>query len=367
MRKTILLVFMRKLTIIIKPTNLCNLSCGYCIVPEKVLRKQMSILTFEELCNKLSYSKIYDYFIWHGGEPMLMGTSFYEEVLAVQTKTLFGQFRNTFQSNCSLIDDKWMAFLKKYGIKVSTSIDGPEELHNTNRLIGKRGSFSIVYNNVKQLQKENLFSGAVTVLSKNNIFDIDKIIDFFASEKINTRLNPLLPCDRVGLQSNLCINPELYANALIHCFDKWIDGCYQGGEHITIAPLTDIVFNITHESNPRLCIFSESCSDSFLGINPNGDLFNCGRFSDVEAFKIANITEIECVDDVIEKKHKLIDWHLDEAQDNCRNCNWLKICNRGCPNVSYLYYGRVLDKDPYCEAYKKVFSHIYDRLRVELE
>lgn len=328
----------------------------------------MTLNVVRILCERLSLSKLYDdfVFIWHGGEPMIMGVEFYESVIHIQSTILRKKFVNTFQSNCTLINDTWISFLKKYDIKVSTSIDGDEELHNINRIRGNKGTFAEVIRNVKRLQEENLLAGVVTVLSRQNIDKIDRILNYFSSAKISTRLNPILPCERVEGQPDLSIEPIEYADALIKCFDHWVDGQYPEGEKIMIAPLTDIIYNMTHDSKPRLCNFSGTCGDSFIAINHNGDLYNCGRFCEIDDYKIANIQEINSIDEIIEKKKMLIRWHInDDKADECANCEWFKICNRGCPNTSYLYYGKVANKDPYCEAYKKLFSHIYSRITSE--
>ena len=57
----------------------------------------------------------YDYFIfmWHGGEPLMMGIPFYENVIEIQKRYFRGRTAiNTFQSNCTLINPDWMSFFK---------------------------------------------------------------------------------------------------------------------------------------------------------------------------------------------------------------------------------------------------------------
>lgn len=361
---------MNHLTIIIKPTVLCNCQCKYCITPKEIPHSRMPLEIVEKLCKSLSASKIYDSscFIWHGGEPLLMGIDFYESVIKIQTKFFDKRsFINTFQSNCTLINDEWINFFKKYRIRVSTSLDGDQGLHDINRLKNGKGTFVETINNVLKLKQERLLAGVVTVLSKTNIQHIDKIISYFASQNISTRLNPILPCERVDEQEDLSITPNDYAECLINCFDNWIDGKYENGDKIAIAPLTEIIYNMTHPDTPRLCSFSGKCGENFLAINPDGDIYNCGRFCDIDNFKIDNIKNIDVIDDIIGVKKSLIRWkNENEDGGNCKDCEWFSICNKGCPNTSYLYYGEIKDKDPYCSAYKKIFAHIYTRLQKEI-
>ena len=361
---------MRQLTLIVKPTLLCNCACKYCITPQKVPSKKISEEIIELLCKKMSNSKVYDYFtfIWHGGEPLLMGVDFYKRVLSIQDECLGrGKFTNTFQSNCTLINDDWIDFFKVNKIRVSTSLDGDKDSHDINRIKNGKGTFDEIYANIKRLQSVNLFSGVVTVLSKTNVKQAPEFLKFFAANNIPARLNPILPAERMlNNDIDLSIDSTDYADCLITCFDNWIDGNYNTpeGKPLRIAPLTDIVYNIYSKRGTRLCVFSESCSDNFMAINPIGDLYNCGRFCDIEGYKVANIFDDGAsIDSIIEKKKLLTRWNVPStADDACRECKWYSICHRGCPNSSYIFSGRIMEKDPFCEGYKKLFTHIYDRL-----
>lgn len=358
---------MKRLTLILKPTVLCNCSCRYCITPISIPKERMDIGVFEAFCKKLAKSNEYDnfFFIWHGGEPLLMGISFYEQVIEIQRSILKGKIAiNTFQSNCTLISNNWMDFFRKHRIRVSTSLDGDKELHDANRIWNGRGTFDETMKRIKWLQQENLLAGVVTVLSKDNIDYIDRILTFFSENKISTRLNPILPSERVlNLEDDLSITPEQYADCLIHCYENWTDGAYKNkGRNIGIAPLNEIIYNLFNNKRPRLCNFSGDCAESFLAINPVGDLYNCGRFCDVDEFKIANVSDgFDNIDEIFVRKRTLIEWSS-ESQE-CSKCEWKTICNRGCPNTSYLYFGRVQDKDPYCIAYRKLFEYIYMHLK----
>lgn len=358
---------MKKLTLILKPTVLCNCSCRYCITPTEIPRSRMGLDTFELFCEKLSKSKEYDHyvFIWHGGEPLLMGIDFYEKVIAIQQSIFKNKvYFNTFQSNCTLINDAWLEFFKKYRIRVSTSLDGDKDLHDINRLKNGKGTFDETLERIKWLQKEHLLAGVVTVLSKTNIEHYDRFLKFFAENNISIRLNPILPSERVlESEDDLSITPEQYAECLIHCYDKWMSGEYKSKErNLGIAPLNEIIYNFFNEKRPRLCNFSGDCAGSFLAINPVGDLFNCGRFCDIDEFKIANVQDdFTIIDEIFDKKRSLIRW--DQESPECDACEWKSVCNRGCPNTSFLCSGAIKDKDPYCIAYKLLFKHIYNHLK----
>ncbi|MFI3167093.1 MAG: hypothetical protein R3Y32_03145 [Bacillota bacterium] len=76
---------MRNITVVVKPTHECNMRCKHCYHEEKgyevhniefdaILKMDKMLLT--------SYDRVD--FIWHGGEPLLMGLDFYKAVLCDQ-------------------------------------------------------------------------------------------------------------------------------------------------------------------------------------------------------------------------------------------------------------------------------------------
>ncbi|MCL2317534.1 MAG: radical SAM protein, partial [Methanomassiliicoccaceae archaeon] len=59
--------------VIIKPTLDCNISCRHCYhPPEERTSEKMSLELIDQLFSKLSREYESVWFIWHGGEPMLM-------------------------------------------------------------------------------------------------------------------------------------------------------------------------------------------------------------------------------------------------------------------------------------------------------
>src|ERR1035437_3910711 len=97
------------LTPIIKVVgNYCNNCCGYCFYHnlDQTLRKRMSFELLESFIRQhaeLVRKRLL--FIWHGGEPLLAGLDFFQEVVRLQK--LFvprgRPVRNSIQTNGTLI------------------------------------------------------------------------------------------------------------------------------------------------------------------------------------------------------------------------------------------------------------------------
>ena len=80
-------MYPRNFTTILKLTDDCNMDCKYCYNKGRKKSGKMSIKTVEEITHQ-----VLDYnnggtsiFIWHGGEPILMGLDFFEEIVGTPT------------------------------------------------------------------------------------------------------------------------------------------------------------------------------------------------------------------------------------------------------------------------------------------
>jgi len=158
-----------------KPVGpLCNLDCSYCFYLEKESlyeerhRFRMSDTALDVYVRRYIESQPTPEveFTWQGGEPTLMGLDFFEKAVALQRRYRNGKtIRNTLQTNGTLLDERWGAFLAAEGFLVGISLDGPRELHDlTRRDKQGRSSFDDTVRGLGILQRFNVpFNVLVTV------------------------------------------------------------------------------------------------------------------------------------------------------------------------------------------------------------
>ena len=70
----------RSLSLIMKVVSTCNLACRYCDA-DIYSNRRMSLDTLSQVITKALNYADYVEFIWHGGEPLLMGIQFYEKAV----------------------------------------------------------------------------------------------------------------------------------------------------------------------------------------------------------------------------------------------------------------------------------------------
>ncbi|HLC41493.1 MAG TPA: radical SAM protein, partial [Methylomirabilota bacterium] len=130
--------------VLAKPTGaVCNLDCKYCFFLSKEMLYSGSRFRMADDLLELYIRQLLDAntapevnVAWQGGEPTLMGLEFFKRSLEyVEKHKKPGQrVSHTLQTNGTLLNDEWCAFLKAHNFLVGLSVDGPREMHDAYRV-----------------------------------------------------------------------------------------------------------------------------------------------------------------------------------------------------------------------------------------
>ncbi len=169
--------------IIIKLTTACNLNCVYCSEGDKCLSTLKKSLAYKLIDDLPAFMEKYHdeniELLWHGGEPLMMGKSYLDDVMSYAKKKLAKyKLKFSIQSNGTLIDEEWIEIFKKYDVGVGISLDGYQEIHDNNRK-AKDGepTFQKIMDNIKKMQSAEITIGTLMVLNTEQEVDVDKLID----------------------------------------------------------------------------------------------------------------------------------------------------------------------------------------------
>ena len=119
-----------------KPTGaVCNLDCEYCFFLSKEMLYPGSRFrmaedlqeTYIRSCWRPTRGRPEVVVAWQGGEPTMMGLDFFRRSIELERRYARPGQRilNTLQTNGTLLDDEWGAFLQENDFLVGISIDGP--------------------------------------------------------------------------------------------------------------------------------------------------------------------------------------------------------------------------------------------------
>jgi len=297
-------------------------------------------------------------FIWHGGEPLLAGIPFYEMVYNLQRNYLKGkELSNSFQTNGTLIDEKWALFAKKCRFTFGISLDGPRNIHNLNRVFPNGGgTFDRVMEGVQILRKKKINPGIISVVTKSSVGRASDIFGFFTENNLY-KIN-FSPCAEKK-EGDLCtfsLTPEEWSQFMIEIFDEWIER----DDPAIKVQLLESLFQGLIGGKPTLCSCTKDCS-SYIAVNANGDLYLCGRFLGVDEFKIGNIMQHDLIDILCSEKYTFLNTKSSEIKKECCECQWESICNGGC--TYYRYVNGSIDSLYYfCSSMKKLLSHMKEEI-----
>lgn len=363
---------MPNVSFIVKCTRSCNFACDYCTNR----RNQSSILDFDQLVpfikGTLSNPNYEQFiFIFHGGEPLLLGIDYYQKILILQElcKTKEQKIKNIIQTNGSLLDDDWITFLKTQSINVGISLDGPSEFQNRYRKYKDgRETFDDVIRGIQRLKNKDMSVGALSVLTdevlSSNPYDY---IKFYQDNGIS---NLGLLAERPSKKKNIKLNDtndfietrNRYASFMMNAYDNWInlDDC-----NFKIREFSDIMNSIIG-GTPKVCIFNGSCVGHFFGIDISGEVAHCDKFFDDKRFCFGSISD-NFLSDIVTSDTFLKAQKIEiNIRNKCQLCEWFSICKGGClyEAMTYENYG-IKDRIRHCHL-RKIFDHIYNNIWSEL-
>jgi len=339
------------ISVIIKPTLDCNINCRHCYHTQNERSSEnMSIEVLDRLFKMLSEEYDSVWFIWHGGEPLLMPFKFYKEAMDLQER-YFGKnshrVGNTIQTNGTMLDRRFINFCKEKMINIGVSFEGPY-----NDVL--REKTDVVREKIEYLSdKERIFSVSSTI-SAETASKQKEIYESFRSNKTAVSFIPVIPagCAACG---DTVPDADEYIRSSIECFDSWLR---DKKADVPLIPHYLYILNALGEPQESDCAHS-SCLTKWVCVYPNGDLYPCGKGCPPE-FKLGNLTDIGKISDAFRSEGlvKIITGTVERRNKCVAECNLYKYCNGGCSIDAYYEKGLNMTGGDSCRIFKEVFGHV---------
>jgi uncharacterized protein len=314
------------------------------------------------LLNRL-YCQLFEYaqlagikrltFLWHGGEPLLLGKSFYVKAWEELRRKKEFTINNLIQTNLLLLDEEWVKLLKRYNVRVGTSVDpiGRERVHKNGKL-----QYPDWLEKFNLACERNLRMGIVFTVTSRHIDQAERIYNFFKnlqalSSKLNSvRMNPVsVAANCVShRQRSMMVKSREFGEFLCRIWELWKE---DGGSFV-IHPLQAWSERIGHN-----CEFSGHCHDYVLSMDSTGNIYHCGRFADAES-PLGNILKANLTD--ILRHSDRVGLRLRSEilrESECKGCNYWEFCKGGCPYHAYIQFGNICHRSPFCESYRLFFEN----------
>jgi len=369
----------------------CNIACSYCYYLEK--QKLYPTTKKFAMSTEVLETYIRDYiavqvainrpeidFNWQGGEPTLLGIDFFQRVVGLQKRYAPTNVRivNAIQTNGTLLDERWAAFLKEHGFLVGLSLDGPPLLHDAYRRDRTGGAtHARVMAGMELLQRHDVEFNTLTVVHRYNAESPRAVYQFL--KKVGVRYMQFVPVVE-RLAGNGCLAaapqidsdaaeykvapwsvlPTMYGDFLCGLFDEWIK---EDVGHVFVQ-LFDVQLGLWMNRPASLCWFAETCGGG-LALEHNGDLFACDYYVYPEYLR-GNILEKPI--GFLASQLVQVDFGREKSRSlprQCVECAFLFACNGGCPKHRFLATaegGAPLNY--FCQSLLHFFKHAGPRLQM---
>lgn len=156
---------MRRLEVILKLAETCNIACTYCYyflsgddrigdrpgqVTDRTVEGLVRFLNDAYLRDHIDEAKI----ILHGGEPLMIGKRRFDLLCKKLAESVQPSFTLNMTTNGTLLDDEWISLLARWDVSTCVSLDGPEDVHDARRIDKRgRGTYTAAVHGLKLLQR----------------------------------------------------------------------------------------------------------------------------------------------------------------------------------------------------------------------
>jgi uncharacterized protein len=269
-------------------------------------------------------------FTWHGGEPTLAGLDFYRLAVDLQKRYLPAGWTcwNNIQTNGTLLDDEWCAFLAGAHFDVGLSLDGTAELHDQQRPDhGGKGSYARAAQAVGRLQAQGIQPDLLCTVTSDTAKNPLGV--YRALAELNTGWIQFIPIVRRGAEGQLTqdsVSGADYGRFLCTVLDEW--SLHDLGKlDIQLFAEMSLVWS---GGNASLCWMAPSCGRVLI-VEQDGGVYSCDHFVDPE-HRIGDLASAR-LDQLLElpEQRRFGNDKRDRLPGQCRSCPHLGVCNGGCP------------------------------------
>jgi uncharacterized protein len=345
------------------PSTGCPARCKYCFGPSgkgEVMSDAVLGATADWVASRLGGDARRSFeIVFHGGEPLSAGAPFFRRAFTSFSAALPGrELRLSVQSNLWLLDDELCELFAAHGVSLGTSLDGPEAITDAQR---GQGYFRRTMAGIERARRYGLGAGCICTFTAQSALRTEEIFEFFAREGLEVSVHAAVPPLAGG--NGWTLGPEAFGELLVRLLERYLSNLHR----LRISTL-DGLCRAVHAGEGSVCSFRE-CFGEYLAVAPDGGIYPCQRFANQPRFRLGRVDETPGPTDLeTTPVGRMFRSREDNVGGECGGCVHFAYCKGGCPYDALAASGGVFRslKDPYCPAYRRVFSYLTDRALEEL-
>jgi uncharacterized protein len=354
--------------IILKLAERCNINCTYCYYfngNEHSYASRPATITSEAVdglqyyISKTLAARHVDRIqvIFHGGEPLMVGRRRFGAICSALRDTASeDQLDLCLQTNATLIDDRWIDLLSKFDVKVCTSLDGTQEIHDRNRVDRKgNGTYWQTVRGIQLLlrafEQGRLSSVACLSVIQPEFSGRDayRHIAGLGFSQMDFLLPDLTHADFVGCAKD-------YGRFLIEVFDAWIE---DDDPHIHIRLLKSIM-SVLLGGRSYLAGFGTDLPNA-LTVRSDGavELDDFLRMCGMDAVHTGvKISQLDSAQLFASEKMVSLRNVFNTRPQFCKNCLFVASCRGGQITHRFSQANGFRNQSVFCDGLFDLFQHV---------
>ena len=315
-------------------TDACNLRCTYCFVTQKphYMKLETAIDIIEFAWKRRN--KNYMHFQFFGGEPLLLWNQIIVPLVNyVNDKGYNIRFGIT--TNCTMLTEDKLIFMKNHEIDLLTSFDGPKEIQDYHRPCADgSSSFDLVMKNIPKILEYYPNSTFRATMTPDTYHTLYECIQFARSIGYNNTFNMPTEYERPTPEQVKLLEREIckYMIYYIDCYsreklpDDFID-------YINFTKELKNSYKLKY--HPESLIGSVTCGLGFgtFSYNYDGTILacqQCSSYDDSNKYHVGNIYTGLDIKKLDELRNSYIGKELSgEDREMCKTCLRRSICEGG--------------------------------------
>lgn len=356
-----------QLLLMVVPTNWCNSQCVYCQVGSGVAKSNarfMKLSTAEQFCafvEGLEYDNIKIEF--QGGEPTL--NMEIVEFIVTRLRLISHKILSfVLCTNLLSIDNRFIRFMRKNSISISTSIDGPMSQHDKQRPSTlARSPFLAVSENIRKLRREAVSVSGLVTVTRQNLEHLRETIDTYVDLGIDSIfIRPLNKYGRAHANQKIAYSDEMFLERYFESVD-YIVSLNDSGKAISEVFFSILLKKILTPYDDGYVDLQDPCAYGIecLIVNHGGELYpsdEARMLSEMgdEKWKIGNIIDPKIFQRLGEFQAFAPNETLNKYS-TCIGCAFRPYCG-----ADFVRKSRTTP-DTYCGNRFGMFSGVFERIR----
>lgn len=357
-------------------TNICNLHCIYCQAQDKNTYKKgfMSAETAKRAVDIALQSPAKNLtFEFQGGEPLLNFPVIQQIIEYSEMNCGDKEIQYTLVSNLSLLTEEILDYLILHQVNICTSIDGPKELHNQNRICMDSGSssFEMAQAGINRIKAKAYSFNAIQTTTRISLqYARDIVQTYHQLGMPGIFLRPLTPLGFAKAEwERIGYSPDEWLAFYRQAFDEILkinkDGCCFPEQHAVY-----FLKKILHGYALNYMELRSPCGAALgqLAYYYDGNIYTCDEARMVAeagnpAFRLGNVFDNSYQDIISSSTCKATcTASILEAVPGCCDCVYQPYCGI-CPVINYALEGDIFPKQLggyRCRIYGGILDYLFD-------